>query len=75
MAATCSYAVSQSKEHPGAMDLADHFCQVTSRAISERFKSLCDNDDKSTNAIAKRVIDKEFTWLEKGIIPAGPETP
>ncbi len=75
MAATCSYAVAQSKEHPGVMDLADHFCQVTSRGVLERFKSLHDNDDKSTNAIAQRVIDKEFTWLEKGIIPAGPEIP
>lgn len=76
MAAACSYAIAQSKQRNGSkgpLELADYFCQITSRGIKQRFAALCHNDDKATNQLAKRVIEKEVTWLEDGIIRAGPE--
>lgn len=76
MAATCSYAIAQSKKQgnsKGPIDLADYFCQITMRKIHKLFGALTDNDDKKTDEIAKRVIDREFNWLEEGIIRVGPE--
>ncbi|MDP1834367.1 MAG: acyl-CoA dehydrogenase family protein [Chlamydiales bacterium] len=70
MAATCSYAINQAKKlgNKDPIDLADFFCEVTSRDILQRFDSLTDNDDEAGNDIAARVIHNDFTWLEKGII-------
>lgn len=71
MAATCSYAIAQSKKQSGSkgpIDLAHYYCQVTTRAIHQRWASITHNDDRATNALAKRVIADEFTWLEEGII-------
>ncbi|NGX58017.1 MAG: putative acyl-CoA dehydrogenase FadE10 [Chlamydiae bacterium] len=74
MAATCSYAISESKnqKNNSPIELADHFCQVTKRRIKENFAAITDNDDRSTNRIAKKVIDNDFRWLEKGIMWIGP---
>ncbi len=71
MAATCSYAVAQSKKQGGSdapLDLADYFCRVTIRNIRRQLDAITDNDDRALGGIAKRVIDKEFIWLEEGIV-------
>lgn len=70
MTAACSYALGCVKKDPNdktPLDLADYFCWIARRRIEERFKALSDNDDRKTNAIAERVINDEFRWLEKGV--------
>ena len=58
MAATCSYAINQAQQlHSNSpIDLADYFCQLAKRRIRDNFSALTDNDDRSTNQIAKRMI-------------------
>lgn len=75
MAATCSFAIAQAKKqhNNSPLDLADYFCVIARRRIKEHFAALSDNDDKATNHMAKRIINKEFKWLEEGIIRVGPE--
>ncbi len=73
MAATCSYAYAQHKKNPNDrsfIELADHFCALMRRRIEKSFEDLDENDDKSANAIASRVLDGEFERLEKGVIPS-----
>ena len=53
--------------------LADYFCQLARRRIEVNFDSITNNDDIPTNQIAKRIVNKEFKWLEEGVIPVGPE--
>lgn len=76
MSAACSYAVSCRKKNPADDSpeaLADYFCTLARRRIEERFVALKDNDDRMTDKIAERVINKDFTWLEKGIEWMGPD--
>ncbi len=76
MAATCSFAISQSQKQGGSkapLDLADFFCQVASRRVRKLFTSLSYNDDKLMDKIAERVIHNEFLWLEEGVIRTGPD--
>ena len=49
--------------------MAEYFCQIAMRRIHQRFAALTDNDDFETNQIAGRVMDKEYLWMEEGIIP------
>lgn len=75
MAATCSYAIGLQKTNPNdesPLTLADYFCVIAERRIEERFEALYDNDDKHSDKIAEKVINKEFRWLENGIEWMGP---
>lgn len=74
MAATCSYALAM-KESKGksAIELADFFCQLARRRISDRFKALSCNDDSNANVLAKKCIEKSYRWLEDGIVWMGPD--
>lgn len=76
MSATCSYALSLKDKQGGEgspIELADYFCQLAKRRIENNFASLCCNDDKAANLLAKDVMDKKFRWLEKGIVWQGPD--
>lgn len=75
IAATCSYAVSRAKnrEDKSPIALADYFCTIARRRIEDNFAALSDNDDKHTNKIAERVINKDYRWLEQGIEWMGPD--
>ncbi len=75
MAAACSFAIKEEKRigNDSPVDLADYFCEVAKRRVEENFEAVEDNDDRHTNSIAKRVIDNDYTWLEKGIMWIGPE--
>lgn len=76
MAAACSYAQALVKQKPDdhtPIDLADYFCDIASRRIEDQFYKLTHNDDKLSNAIAKRVLNGEFKWLEQGVIWVGPK--
>ena len=51
-----------------AVSLADLFCRQARRRIADRFDAIFDNDDVATYAVARRMLDGEFEWLEKGIV-------
>ena len=74
MAATLSRADalrrSGAAEAPQAVELADVFCRTTRRRIAEHFRAIRSNDDVAKYATARRMLDGEFTWLEKGMTPA-----
>ena len=53
-------------DRKGAHALADAFCRMAKRRISDRFQSLFRNDDKMTYGIARRFLDGDFNWLESG---------
>jgi len=79
MSAVCSYAESLQKKNPedkSPMELADYFCAMARRRIELRYESLSENDDRQANDVAKKVLQNDFMWLEKGIMPLpGPEVP
>ncbi|MGE0158455.1 MAG: acyl-CoA dehydrogenase family protein [Gemmatimonadales bacterium] len=52
-----------------AIGLADLHCRRARRRIGERFRALFSNDDKATNLVAKRFLEGDLEWLEKGIVP------
>ena len=58
-------------EAPQAAELADVFCSTTRRRIAEHFRAIGSNDDVAKYATARRVLEGEFAWLEKGLTPAG----
>lgn len=69
MSATVAYAshLRQKNNDDTPIDLADFFCTLAKRRVNEKFDALTDNDDKKGDALAEKVIKKEFRWLEKGI--------
>lgn len=76
MAATCSYAHSlwvKNKSDTSVVDLANHFCTLSRRRIGRHFHALSDNDDRSINKTADRVLSGDCRWLEEGIIWIGPK--
>jgi len=76
MAAACSYAVSLKKDPDlgdSPLELADFFCTMAARRIKERFAAIDCNDDKASNAIAKKTIEKAYRWLEQDIVWMGPD--
>ena len=48
-----------------AMDLAELFCRMGRRRIEDRFDRLFDNEDEDTYKLARRILDNEYTWLER----------
>jgi len=52
----------------GAQALADAYCRQARRRISGRFWALFWNDDKAIYSIARRFLEGEFAWLERGVI-------
>jgi len=75
MSAACSFAFAKVNEpqQESSIDLADYFCQIARRRIEENFEAISNNDDAATNKIAKRIVEKEFKWLEKGVIWPWPD--
>jgi hypothetical protein len=56
-------------EETGVLDLADLHCRRARRRIADRFRTLFRNDDRATYGIAKRFLEGDFEWLERGIVP------
>ena len=76
MAATCSYAIQQSQTHIGdntPIDLAQHFCWLARKRISDHWNSIKNPEELSANPLGKRVFHGSMRWLEEGIIWVGPE--
>ena len=46
----------------------DAFCRQARRRISASFRGIFRNDDVATYKIARRYLDGDFEWLERGVI-------
>jgi hypothetical protein len=75
MAATCSRAagtpaLSEAKGQAagGAVELADVFCRQARRRVDEKFAAVWSNDDVATYAVARKVLDGGYGWLERGMV-------
>jgi len=53
----------------GLHEVADTHCRHARRRVAASFRSLFDNDDKVTYALARRFLDGDLSWLEEGIVP------
>ena len=51
-----------------AVELADVFCQQARRRVEEKFEAVWSNDDVATYAVARKVLDGGYTWLEQGMV-------
>ncbi|HEV8117155.1 MAG TPA: acyl-CoA dehydrogenase family protein, partial [Thermoanaerobaculia bacterium] len=52
-----------------AEELADVFCRMMRRRIGERFAAIRSNDDVAKYKTARRILEGEHLWLEKGLVP------
>jgi len=72
MAATCSRAAATSrlggKAGSDALELADAFCRQAGRRVDEKFAAVWQNDDVATYAVARKVLDGGYSWLERGMV-------
>jgi hypothetical protein len=56
-----------------SVQLADHFCRVARRRIAAAFLGTKSNDDRSAVRVTESLLDRQFGWLETGIVTACPE--
>ncbi len=71
MSAACSYAVSTQKYATACgspVELADLFCRQARARIAGNFRDICHNQDKSSGAVARKILSGEYEWLENEII-------
>ncbi|MBF0489479.1 MAG: acyl-CoA dehydrogenase family protein [Candidatus Omnitrophica bacterium] len=69
ISATCSYAAMLTKNgQTNAIDLADSFVQESYKRIEAYFNDGIENNDKANLKIAKKILAKEFEWMENEII-------
>ena len=70
MAAVCSYAEALNKKNPQSqvLELADLFCQDAKNRIEGHFARSRRNNDKSQLKVAKKLLAKNFEWLESDIM-------
>ena len=72
MTVTCSRAEAKYKQNPldkTPLQLADHFCREAKLRISQEFRGLFCNQDKSSYRIAQQSLDGKMDWLEDEIVP------
>ncbi|HWM00771.1 MAG TPA: acyl-CoA dehydrogenase, partial [Actinophytocola sp.] len=75
MSVSCVYARARTDNGEAATDLADTFCRHARRRVAELFDRLWHNTDDHDRAIAARVLDDRYTWLEEGILDPSIEGP
>jgi len=69
ISAVCSYAAMLVKDgQANAVDLADSFCNDARKRIEVSFKESANNTDRQNLKIAKKILAKEFEWMENQII-------
>jgi hypothetical protein len=74
MAATCAYARTLAETNDADGDprrLADVFCHQSRARIDELFRAIGRGGQRRRNALARRVLDGDFKWMEQGIVPCG----
>ncbi|HTT69551.1 MAG TPA: acyl-CoA dehydrogenase family protein [Gemmatimonadales bacterium] len=69
VAAACARAEMLRKQgQPQAVELADLFCRYARRRVRAAFRTVFDNDDARTYALARAVLEGKHTWIEKGLV-------
>ena len=69
ISAVCSYAAMLIKDgRANALELADAFCNDARKRIDVSFKESANNTDKQNLNIGKKILAKEFEWMENQII-------
>jgi hypothetical protein len=56
-------------EAKSALELADLFCRMMRRRIAGSFDAIRSNDDVRKYKTARRLLNGEHTWLERGTTP------
>ena len=59
----------KSADASGAVELADLFCRMMRRRIAASFTALRANDDLRKYRTARRILEGEHLWLERGLVP------
>ena len=59
----------KSAEAKSAVELADVFCRMTRRRIDAAFAAIRSNDDVRKYRTARRFLEGEHKWLERGMTP------
>jgi alkylation response protein AidB-like acyl-CoA dehydrogenase len=62
---------SHAPEAKSALELADLFCRMMRRRIAASFDAIGSNDDVRKYKLARRFLDGEHKWLERGMTPMG----
>jgi hypothetical protein len=76
MSASCVYAKTLRTERgASAAELADAFCRQARLRVEESFDRLWHNTDAGDRAIAKRVLQERYTWVEEGVLDTSIEGP
>ncbi len=71
IAATCTYAdylIKTNKDKANAVELADLYCRMARRKVDGFFRSSRSNDDRQHLSVSKKILAREFEWLEDEII-------
>ena len=71
MASTCAYAqhlLKNGDKQENSVELADLFCRTARDRIDVFFKESKSNHDKQSVSVAKKVLAKDYEWLESEII-------
>lgn len=63
-----SACLAKAEQVPGSKELVQLFCQNSRRRIGILFNELWDNSDRLKYKLAQSITDKEYLWLEEGII-------
>ena len=78
MIATCVRAQRDVKANTAgenAIALADVFCRLSRRKIEKLFGDIRHNADPQAYRVARGILDKQFAWLETGIVDAPEAVP
>ena len=71
MASVVSYTESlirKGGDRKNLLELSDLFCRQARNRIAGKFNEVSHNNDKISNAIAKRILRGSYEWLENDII-------
>ena len=71
MSTSCSYAqhlVEQGEDKKNSIELADLFCREARKRIKANFRLGCCNHDKKHIAVARKLMARNYEWLESDII-------
>ena len=75
MTATCMRATAQRDQHPEAVELADLFCRQARNRVIALFASLSRNTDAREVALATRVGEGRYAFVETGVVPPPDDGP
>lgn len=70
--AMCSYAqykIAQGEERKSVLDLVDYAVNESKLVIDANFRGVSKNTDARGYKLAQRVLEGEYDWLEKELVP------